>query len=64
MPDISFPCVPPKIATRLASCKQEILVRELIARDTDARGLRKTKAQSLHTTAVASNRRCDVTAVI
>lgn len=32
MPDISFPCVPPKIATRLASCKQEILVRELIVR--------------------------------
>lgn len=31
MPDISFPCVPPKIATRLASCKHEILVRELIA---------------------------------
>jgi len=46
MPDISFPCVPPKIATRLASCKQEILVRELIARETRTRavyGRRKLK---------------------
>lgn len=64
MPDISFPCVPPKIATRLASCKQETLVRELIARATRTRGLRKTRAQSFHTAVVSSSRRCDVTAVI
>lgn len=49
MPDISFPCVPPKIATCLASCKQEILVRELIARATRTRAVYERRERKVST---------------